>query len=43
MLQKARVISKKLFQTDDVEIRYDCTTCYHVLYMNYANGILFGL
>ena len=33
---------QKAFQTDK-EIRYDCATRYHVLYINCAEGILFGM
>ena len=36
MLQKA-------FQTDDMEIRYNCDKRYHVLYINFAKGVIFGL
>ena len=31
------------FQNDDMEIRYDCVECYHILCMYCANGIAFAL
>ena len=34
---------QKVFQTDDIEIRYDCAKPYHILGMNCANGVVFGL
>ena len=34
---------QKTFQTDDLEIRYNCAKRYHVLYVNCAKGIIFGL
>ena len=34
---------QKTFQTDDMEIRYDCAKLYHTLCMNCVNGILFRL
>ena len=34
---------QKAFQTNDIEIRYDCAKRYHVLNINCAKGILFGL
>ena len=43
LLQKTRVFSKKAFQTDDIEIRYNCGKRYHVLYITCAKGIIFGL
>ena len=43
MLQKVRTVSKKAFQTDDMEIRHDCAKRYHILCMNCANGIVFGV
>ena len=33
----------KAFQTDDMETRFDCAKRYHVLYINCAEGIIFGL
>ena len=30
---------QKAFQTDDMEVRYDCAKRYHVLYIYCANGI----
>ena len=33
----------KALQTDDMEIRYHCAKRYHVLYINCAKGIIFGL
>ena len=32
MLQKARVISKKFFQTNDINIRYDCAKRYETVH-----------
>ena len=32
-----------LFQTDDIEIRYDCGERFHVLLKKNSKGILFGL
>ena len=40
---KSKGREQKAFQTDDMEIRYDCTKCYYILCMNCANGIIFGL
>ena len=40
---KSKGHKQKAFQTDDMEIRYDCVKDYHFLYMNCAKGILFGL
>ena len=34
---------QKAFQTDDMEKKYHCAKRYHILCMNCANGILFGL
>ena len=36
-------VSKKYFQTDDMEMTYGYAKRYHNLCMNYANGILFIL
>ena len=38
---KSKGQKQKAFQTDDMEIRCDCTKRYHALYMNCAKGILF--
>ena len=43
MLQNTRIISKKDFQTDDMVMTYDCAKHCHILCMNYAKGIIFGL
>ena len=43
MLQNTRIISKNDFQTDDMVMTYDCAKHYHILCMNYAKGIFFGL
>ena len=39
----ARAIRHFLFQTDDIEIRYDCGERFHVLLKKCARGIHFGL
>ena len=33
---------QKAFQTDDMEIRYNCVKRYHVLYINCATGKFVG-
>ena len=42
-VEKGKGHKHKAFQTDDMKIRYDCAKGYHVLYINCAKGILFGL
>ena len=32
---KSKGCKQKVFQTDDMEIRYDCAKCYHILCMVY--------
>ena len=43
MLQKAKGRKHKAFQTDDMEVRYDCAKSYHIFCMNCAYDIVFGL
>ena len=40
---KSKGGKQKAFQTDRMEIRYDCAKRYHILCMNCTNGIVFGL
>ena len=40
---KSKGHEQKAFQTDDMEKRYNCAKRYHVLYINCAKGIIFGL
>ena len=40
---KSKGHKQKAFQIDDMEIRYNCAKRYHVLYVNCAKGIIFGL
>ena len=40
---KSKNHSQKAFQTDDMDIRYNCVKRYHVFYINYAKGILLVL
>ena len=34
---------KKDFQTNVIEIKYNCAKCYHILWTSCAKGIVFGL
>ena len=37
-------VAKKAFQTNVIEIKYNCAKLYHILWTNCANlGIVFGL
>ena len=38
---KSKGQKQNAFQTDDMEIRYNCAKRYHVLYINCAKGIIF--
>ena len=38
---KSKGHKQNAFQTDDMEIRYNCSKRYHVLYINCAKGIIF--
>ena len=40
---KSKGHKQKASQIDDMEIRYNCAKRYHVLYVNCAKGIIFGL
>ena len=40
---KSKGHKQKAFQTDDMEIRYDCAKRNYGLYINCAKGILFRL
>ena len=40
---KSKYYSQKAFQTDDMDIRYNCAKRYHVFNINCAKGILFVL
>ena len=34
-------VAKKAFQTNGIEIKYNCAKRYHILWSNCAKGILF--
>ena len=36
-------VAKKAFQTNGMEIKYNCAKRYHILWTNCAKGIVFGL
>ena len=36
-------VAKKAFQTNVIEIKYNCANYYHILWTNCAKGIVFGL
>ena len=36
-------VAKKTFQTNVIEIKYNCAKRYHILWTNCAKGIVFGL
>ena len=38
---KSKGNKQKAFQTDNMEIRYNCAKCYYFLYINCAKGIIF--
>ena len=40
---KSKDHKQKAFQTDEMEIRYNCAKRYAVLYINCAKGIIFRL
>ena len=40
---KSKGHKQNAFQTDDMEIRYNCAKRYHVLYINCAKSIIFIL
>ena len=40
---KSKGYTQKAFQTGDIEIRYDCAKRCHILCIDCANGILYGL
>ena len=40
---KSKGHKRKAFQTDNMEIRYNCAKRYHVLYLKCTEGIIFGL
>ena len=39
----ALLCCKKAFQTNGIEIKYNCAKRYHILWTNCAKGIVFGL
>ena len=41
--QMIYVAKKKAFQTNGIEIKYNCAKHYHILWTNCAKGIVFGL
>ena len=36
-------VAKKAFQTNVIEIKYNCAKRYHILWTNCAKGMVFGL
>ena len=36
-------VAKKAFQTNGIEIKYNCAKRYHILWTNCAKGIVLGL
>ena len=36
-------VAKKLFKKNAIEIKYNCAKRYHILWTNYAKGIVLGL
>ena len=43
MIYQMIYVAKKDFQTNIIEIKYNCAKRYHILWTNCAKGIVFGL
>ena len=41
--KKTIYVAKKAFQTNGIEIKYNCAKRYHILWTNCAKGILFEM